>query len=346
MRALFPIAALLFTLSAGAAPTISSISPSSGPASGGTAVTIKGTGFEFCPVCSPPTPPVVRFGGIEALQMTLVDPTTIVAVTPPSLATTVSVTVQQYDGTAALPNSFTFTGDAGVEPILIPVYSPPIAGAFGSQFITEVTASNRSDTAVSIFGIDESCFIVTPPGLGPSVPRLLTAGVGHTAEITPGCSDWPARLLYVSPAEASRVSFNVRVHDTSRNASSHGTAIPVVRMNELTLDPIVLPGIPNDPRFRAMLRIYSRSWAPVRVTINGATTQHIVTPGPTVFEPGYLAIPIPLPLETNVAKIDVVVRAGQTELPITTLPLQPVWAFITVTNNTTQEITTITPDLP
>lgn len=55
-------------------PTIASLSPTSGPTSGGTQVTITGTGFR--PGC------VVEFGGKPAAVLS-VTPTALVCVTPP-----------------------------------------------------------------------------------------------------------------------------------------------------------------------------------------------------------------------------------------------------------------------
>jgi hypothetical protein len=340
----------LITSALGAAPVITSVSPNHGPATGGTSVTIKGSGFETCPICSPPTPPSVNFGENEALSTTLVDSNTIVAVTPPMLPLTVAVNVEQWDGKATMPNAFTFTDAEGYTSILMPIFTPPLSGAFGSEFVTEIVAANRTDTPVSIIGIDESCFITSPPSPGPLVPRVVPAGIGNTMDISPNCSNWPARLLYLRPADLQKVSFNLRVHDTARNASSHGTEIPAVRLSDFSTSPIVLPGVPNDPRFRVTLRVYALAPGMAGVRVNGLDLGPLaVVGGENTFEPAYAAMSIPLELNTVPRPETLTVAiTPYAHFPVPSSPVPvttPIWAFITVTNNETQEITTITPDL-
>ncbi|OYW70497.1 MAG: cell surface protein, partial [Verrucomicrobia bacterium 12-59-8] len=67
------------------APTVSSISPSSGPLGGGTAVTITGTNFSASPG--------VTIGGTPATGITYVNSTTITCTTPAGTAGTASVVV-------------------------------------------------------------------------------------------------------------------------------------------------------------------------------------------------------------------------------------------------------------
>jgi IPT/TIG domain len=81
--------------------TISNVSPISGPAAGGTTVTISGANFQ--------TGASVTFGGLAASSVTLSNSTTIVAVTPahPSGSTAVTVTNSNGESTA-LSSGFTF----------------------------------------------------------------------------------------------------------------------------------------------------------------------------------------------------------------------------------------------
>ncbi len=80
---------------------ISSVAPINGPDTGGTTVIIGGGGF--APDAS------VLFGVIQATSATVSDPQTIFALTPPSPAGTVDVTVENPDGGAAVaPGAYTF----------------------------------------------------------------------------------------------------------------------------------------------------------------------------------------------------------------------------------------------
>jgi IPT/TIG domain len=76
--------------------SVTGVSPNSGPAAGGTAVTISGTNFQ--------AGAKVTFGGTLA-TITGVNPTSISAMTPAHVAGTVSVTVTNSDGTGATRSS-------------------------------------------------------------------------------------------------------------------------------------------------------------------------------------------------------------------------------------------------
>ena len=84
--------------------SITSISPNSGPITGGTSVTITGTGF-----VAGQAPFVVKFGGDAATSVTRIDNTHLSAVTPAHVAGTVDVEVTDKTGTGAtLMNGFTY----------------------------------------------------------------------------------------------------------------------------------------------------------------------------------------------------------------------------------------------
>jgi uncharacterized repeat protein (TIGR03803 family) len=83
-------------------PTVTGVSPASGPASGGTVVTVSGT--EFQPGAT------VSFGGTAATGITYVSATTINAVTPVHAAGAVTVTVTNPDLQAgSLASAYTYT---------------------------------------------------------------------------------------------------------------------------------------------------------------------------------------------------------------------------------------------
>ena len=91
-----------------AAPTITGVNPDSGPPTGGTQVTITGTGLSSASA--------VQFGGAAAASFTVKSSTEITAVSPPGSAGTVNVTVSGPYGTSA-PNEaarFTYTSPATV----------------------------------------------------------------------------------------------------------------------------------------------------------------------------------------------------------------------------------------
>jgi hypothetical protein len=86
----------------GAAPKIVSVSPSNGPAAGGTVVTITGTNFTGTTA--------VTFGGTAVTSFTTVSATTISAVTAAHTAATVDVAVTTVNGSATAAAAFTYAG--------------------------------------------------------------------------------------------------------------------------------------------------------------------------------------------------------------------------------------------
>ena len=337
------IAAILFVATTLlAAPTVTSITPPHGVAGGGTKVTITGTGFAHCPVCSPPLGQTVLFGTTPSPSVTMLSETTIEAVTPPHVAGTVSVTVMQWDGQATLPAAFTFTGDmfAGLEPILLPVFSPPVRGAHGSEFHTTASVSHRGGSApVLLFGVVPDCVTVLPIE-APSDPREIGPD-GMSQEISTACATGPARLLWVPAGKGDALAFSLRVRDVSRSALSHGAEIPVARADDFTTGSIVLPTVPLDPLFRNTLRIYALEPTEVEVTVGFRRFTVALQPGRSEFEP-YYAVFTDFPADQGpAARVDVKPLTPITSPPSRTIPI---WAFLSVTNNETQEITTVSPN--
>jgi len=84
-------------------PAITSISPSSGTTSGGTSVTVTGTGFTGATA--------VKFGTTNATSYTVNSDTSITATSPSHAAQVVDITVTNSNGTSATSaaDQFTFT---------------------------------------------------------------------------------------------------------------------------------------------------------------------------------------------------------------------------------------------
>ena len=103
-----------------AAPTISSVSPASGPTSGGTVLTVTGTGFV--------SGATVRVGSTAATSVTFVSATEVRATTPAGSAGAVAVQVTNPDTqSASRGNAFTYTNTAPLVTAVSPA-SGPIAG--------------------------------------------------------------------------------------------------------------------------------------------------------------------------------------------------------------------------
>ena len=83
------------------APTVTVVSPKSGPASGGTSIVLTGTGFT-------PTS-VVSVGGTAATRVTVLTATFIIATVAPKSAGTYHVVVTTVGGPSASSSSDLFT---------------------------------------------------------------------------------------------------------------------------------------------------------------------------------------------------------------------------------------------
>jgi hypothetical protein len=340
---------LLFVASSAlASPVITSVSPTEGPVFGGTTVVIRGSGFsDNCVICSPPFGGLsVFFGDTRASEVKLIEPTVIEAIAPAHLPGTVDVTVQQMDGSNpnqfTLPNAFTFTGEsyAAYAPILFPIFMPPVTGAFGSDFRTTARVASKGEP-LDLYGVDNNCLL-----LSPVIPPEVPVPIGNTDTMLPtACSQSVGRFFFVRPAQADDLAANLRVADISRERDSHGVEIPVVRRDDFTYGRIMLLGVPVDPRFRNTLRIYGLPGGAqfVTVTINGVTRGVPLTPGTTLFEPSYAQFTdFPTAAQLQAGQRTVTVTIDQD--PRGFVGPTAVWAFVSVTNNETQEITIVTPN--
>lgn len=124
----------------GSQVTVTSVNPSSGPTSGWTPVTIAGSGFA--------SPAVVRFGTLEATEVSVVSSTSITCQTPPHLAGAVDVQViVEGVGDGFLPGGYTYTG--GPAP-------PAITGVTkaGNPFRIKIAGSNFKDGLAVYIGYE------------------------------------------------------------------------------------------------------------------------------------------------------------------------------------------------
>ena len=129
-----------FTYTSVTAPTVSGVSPNTGPAAGGTGVTITGTNFA--------AGATVTFGGTAATNVVVVSATQITATTPAHAAGAVTVTVTNPDTqSGSLSNGFTYLAAPTVSSVT--PKSGPVGGGTG---VTITGASFASGTTVTFGG--------------------------------------------------------------------------------------------------------------------------------------------------------------------------------------------------
>lgn len=234
--------------------------------------------------------------------------------------------------------------------VLVPIYvRTPVLGANGSLWKTRFTVRNNGSTNAGILWCTGVCPAIYVPDAD-LLPGETQHALPNTLFSGPGVS--PGSVLYIYPGDDSQLSFNLRVADTSRSDISAGTQIPVVRERDFRTKTTELVNIPIDARYRNTLRLYSldpgaadyaiRLYAENSTALLGATTVHVVSPAiPNLqLEPGYFQLNDVMALATAATVI----------LPTTVrVEIEPLtagstfWAFVSVTNNETQQLTTVTP---
>ena len=142
-------------------PRLQRITPTtSGPATGGTTVTI--TGRNFTPDAT------VAFGGSLAAQVRVLNPGTISAVTPAGVPGPVDVVVTTPGGADTLARAFTYVLDLHL--VSVSPTAGPRAGGMpitltGSGFVPGSTVALGRALASSVIVVDQSTITaVTPPG--------------------------------------------------------------------------------------------------------------------------------------------------------------------------------------
>lgn len=147
-----------------AAPTVTSLVPNNGLDTGGTTVTVTGTGFTGATA--------VRFGPTPAASFTVVDDTTITAVSPARPVGIANVWVQTPEGTntSAQPSWFAFQS-APTEPPTVTLVTPnvgPVDGGTsvtltGTNFLNASQVRFGPTTAPSFLVLSNTSMIVTTP---------------------------------------------------------------------------------------------------------------------------------------------------------------------------------------
>lgn len=329
-----------------------SVSPRTVPVRGGMIVRISREGIGSCPTSGTCLDPVVTIGGAEATVATI-DRDAIDVVVPAGSPGLASVTVIGRDGATswtAVDALFYFGPDEKPDPsvferVLVPLmFDGP--GAFGSQWTTELRIFNGS-----LFSIDPlnrfnlSC--QGPYGCPPRIPantvlRLGVSELGH----------WQHGYVLAVPHEvAPDLHYGLHIRDLSRQGESWGTEIPVIPASGMT-DSVTLLDVPLDDRYRRSLRIYGLDAIDGTKVIltwhsdsGGRLPQFIElrTLGRCVTEPCWLPEPAGaiIPLETRFPfqSGDRVRLELRTQGPVGA----KIWAFVSLTNNDTQQVTTITP---
>ncbi|HXP11144.1 MAG TPA: IPT/TIG domain-containing protein, partial [Acidobacteriaceae bacterium] len=168
-------------------PTVSSVSPSSGSTSGGTAVTITGTNFA--------AGATVTFGSTAATSVVVVSSTTITATTPAGSAGAVTVTVANVGSqSGSLANAFTYTVAATISfsqvasatpqsPTATVSVSYPAAQTPGDMNVVVVGWNDTTSTVQSVKDSAENTYSLA---IGPTSGTALRQSIYYASKIAGG----------------------------------------------------------------------------------------------------------------------------------------------------------------
>ncbi len=173
------------------APSITSISPSSGPVQGGTLVTITGSNFTGA------TAVQIDTTTYTAGNFTVVDNNTITVVTQQHTAGTVDISVTNTNGTAAFPGSFTFVGPSITN--IVPNFGPVQGG-------TSVVITGSGFTGATGFtfgGTTASCTVDSDTQITCTSPSHTAGAVDVVVTVPGGSATSVGGFTYVNPTITS-----------------------------------------------------------------------------------------------------------------------------------------------
>lgn len=268
---------------------------------------------------------------------------------PPHAPGLADVTIETADGASHTRQGAVYYYERGrpappsvFERVLFPVLSRG-AGAHGSQWVSEAAIGNPAPWAIQAYNDVLPLSPCVDCGAGQLFDPEDTQrfdGAGYPGGIA----------LLVPREEADALAFSLRVRDTSRAAEGYGTQVPVLREKDLFRGTdLTLLDVPVDPTVRTKLRIYAfdTSDRDAQVTVHR-------TSAPDVAVARY-SVPMRRPACTD--ECDAIPWYGELDLPddgsdggrnvyiaLGQPPHALAWAFASITNNDTQQVTIVTAD--
>src|SRR5215212_9007325 len=344
------VLALLFVAVAAVAeppvPVVDSITPASGPVTGGTRVTLKGRNFDGGPCqkeqgCAlavrfvTPHPQDCCVTGVGKVISS--SDTEIVIETPEHGNGLVDVYVASAaGGRAVVKNGFRF-GRGGYKRVLVPVaWRGVVSGAFGSRWTTELTGR--------VFDKDKSIEVTRTPYSTP--PHLVQNAFVF--------DDFPERYtggVFIYVPEEQYVDLGLRIRDVSREEENYGTEVPLVTAEETSpAVAVVLLDVTVGPKYRSTLRTYSfegrRDWGFSIMIFPRGGTEILVFQS---YHGGGFPVEefpsIPGQSQLDIGNLLPAGYTGRVDVQLWGVPPwgKRIWGMISVTNNDTQMVTMVTP---
>lgn len=246
----------------------------------------------------------------------------------------------------------------------------PVPGALGSLWRTVLTLSNEGDAPINVYPLWSFCSFDCPAPPDEVIPpHLSSQPQTYTSAETVNGSSPNGVILYVEDRYAAALQMTLRVHDVTRQETAWGTMVPIVPERRFS-SAVSLPALPaQDPKFRVNVRIYSLATdSPVDVRVRAFAMNQTPSVRPAQFQDTFLAerlVTLTTPAEPQwLAEVtsrpvnvlpeylligDLASLTGGATVPAVRLELtsltpgKTIWAFASITNNDTQEVTVVAP---
>jgi hypothetical protein len=304
--------------------------------------------------------PTIIFGGMVVPDqfVTVVDAHTVLASTTPHDAGLVDVTVKTPTQTITAVSAFRFYANntapdpAIFERILLPIVYNGF-GAFDSWWRTDLNIFNGNpvffgsgDAVRPLFYFQHCSFEACPGSLQ----------AGGSADALDPLAKSPSGLLLMPQRDlASGLRFSYRAWEAFQSAKglSSGTELPIVRERDFRTGKLSLVNVPLDHHSRVALRFYGPDSEAMVVTVRVYAAGD---PKPAIAQKS-VRLDAPAcstdPCDAASPSFAIVSDLEQffpeiSHLDRVRIEIEPVlpyrfWAFVTITNNATQNVTTVTP---
>lgn len=242
----------------------------------------------------------------------------------------------------ALAAASAFANPFGQMTILVPINPGAVPGAGGTQWTTSLWVTNTADRDAVIVCDNQPCPTLKAHSTTRiTAPPLATPHQGFYLGIPSG--------IIVNPIPNNSIFAELRTTDSATAPHSAGTEVPVVPLSQMRATTIAMPHVPVNGHSRSRLRVYGalNGTASVRV-IGVQSNQELYTatlqltgvdnanlPGNALPRwPSYAEIALPdvYPGSDDAVRIEITPSADTS-----------IWAFVSVTDNESQQFTIITP---
>ncbi|MEA2490763.1 MAG: hypothetical protein QOH21_2555, partial [Acidobacteriota bacterium] len=227
-----------------------------------------------------------------------------------------------------------------VERLLIPVlWAGP--GALGSRWTTDVWLRNENPYRINTtdLTIGGCPVLISPCPIFPLEPGELFRLSGEYDSYPNG------RQFFLSRGAADHLATTALVRDLSRQSEALGAELPIVREKDMHDEPFSLVHVPVGGNFRTALRVYGTRGGTIRLRIFAVSAlggEVLVVDGEWNLPPSNNEQLPPALTFGDVLAAWPQLR-GAEALRIEISGSDSLWAFASVTNNTTQHVTNIRP---